>query len=64
MQVRYFYRYVGKERLICCGHYTKKEILQLYQEGYRESQPRKLTAARNENKNGIPVHHGGRSKGS
>lgn len=40
MQVRYFYRYEGKQKLILCGHFTKKEVRQLLKEDWKESLPR------------------------
>lgn len=40
MQVRYFYRYEGKQKLIRCGHFTKKEVRQLLKEDWKESLPR------------------------
>ena len=64
MQVHYFYRFEGKEKLMRCGHFTKDEMIQLYLEGYKESKPRRTTAASDSNKNGIPVQHGKRRKGS
>lgn len=53
MQVRYFYRYEGKQKLILCGHFTKKEVQQLTQDGWRESLSRK--SRKPQNKHGIPV---------
>ena len=64
MQIHYFYRYEADKRLTRCGHFTKDEMLQLYLEGYKESKPRRTTAASDSNKNGIPVQQGKRRKGS
>lgn len=64
MQVHYFYKYEGRERLTRCGHFTRDEMLQLYLEGYRKSQSRRKTPTRENNRNGIPVQHGKRRKGS